>query len=110
MHRFLSEEPAPRPFVGVLMREVWLPTQMSRWLHVPQARGLLVQSVTGGGPAEKAGVVAGDLVVGMEGKSLMPGEDISERLAALGPNRPISIEVVRGGRLLQVTVLPEWRN
>lgn len=105
----LQNASAPRPFVGLTVTEVRLP--MWRGARPPVVnRGLLVQSVVNGGPAARAGVTPGDLIVGLDGDALGPVEDIAERVEQLPREHAISLALMRAGRLLEVKVQPEWRN
>jgi S1-C subfamily serine protease len=72
--------------------------------------GLLVQGVLAGGPAERAGVLAGDLLIGLEGVTQGVGKSISEQIEGLSPDAICHLSLLRDGRLLKVDVRPEWRN
>jgi S1-C subfamily serine protease len=76
--------------------------------------GLLVRSVTPGSPADAAGVrgnrmvagnlVPGDLIVGLGGRSVADADDLVAALDAHRAGDTVTIDVLRGGRQLQLTV------
>jgi serine protease Do len=63
--------------------------------------GLLVQGVEDGGPADRAGIRRGDLIVAAGGQNLVHPEDLYVVLAGEGP---LSVVVVRGVEELTVEV------
>lgn len=73
------------------------------------ARGAFIQSVTPGGPADKAGIRSGDLITRLNGTSLtgapgrtvqegesLPGVRLIELAAKLTPNDTVTVEYLRG--------------
>jgi putative serine protease PepD len=55
--------------------------------------GVLVGSVTGGGPAAKAGIHAGDVIVSVDGKPTSTTALLSEVLAGLNPGQKVPVVV-----------------
>ena len=68
--------------------------------------GALVQGVESGGPAEKAGIEAGDIIVKVDGKAVDKSGDLPRIIGATKPGSRSSLQVFRRGatRDLQVTV------
>jgi len=58
------------------------------------------------GPAEKAGIKAGDRIVGIDGNVISRWEDLQTYIKAR-PGVPVTVKVDRGGKLLTFTVTPE---
>ena len=84
------QEP-PHPWLGVTLRE-------------EQGR-LLVERVTPQGPAESAGVQAGDQIVGVGGQRFTSLADFYRKVWGLGSaGVDVPLEVMRGARLQPVTV------
>lgn len=68
--------------------------------------GVLVGPVTAGGPADKAGIKEGDLIVEIAGK---PIKNMTSYMAAMGaqkPDAPVQIVVLRKDKKLTVTATP----
>jgi membrane-associated protease RseP (regulator of RpoE activity) len=77
-----------------------LTPQLAQYFGVKQGKGVLVSEVTNGGPADKAGLKAGDVIVQVDGK---PISGVEELRAALNDNftgdtRKVSLTVVRTER------------
>ena len=92
-----------RGYLGVSGQPLQLPERQAAGR--PQKGALLVVGVAGGSPAEQAGVLVGDLIVGFDGQ---PIEDHDGLLALLGGDRAgksVPVEVSRGGELRTLTVV-----
>jgi serine protease Do len=94
-----------RPRLGVILGSVELPQAIARPLGLPEDRGLMVYSVAGGSPAERAGLLPGDLLVSVEGQKVTAAEELAHRISQLGPERPARLELLRAGRLIEVVTI-----
>jgi hypothetical protein len=78
---------------------------------VPEDVGARVTGVAAGGPAERAGLARGDVVVAAAGEPVRRGQDLIDRIQARTPGQALPLEVVRGGeRLAFEPVLAERRH
>ncbi len=69
--------------------------------------GVLVSGVSQGGPAEKGGLKAGDLIVTIAGR---PVTNLNTYMAIMGQQRAgqaVEVTVVRGGKKMQLKVTPQ---
>jgi putative serine protease PepD len=66
--------------------------------------GAVVQSVTPGSPAQRAGLRTGDVVTSVGGARVTEPSDIADALADRRPGQSVAIEVSRGGDSQTVTV------
>ena len=73
---------------------------------LPKPTGALVSEVDKGGPADKAGVLAGDVVLKFDGKPIDRSTDLPQLVAATKPGTQVSMEVWRNraAKLINVTV------
>ena len=93
-----------RGFLGIGSQQVELPESLRTKLGVTQENGLLVMGVEPNGPADKAGVMIGDVLVTLAGQAV---EDHPTLLSLLGSDRvgqPTPVRLIRGGELRDVTV------
>jgi len=90
--------------IGVTIAPVTKEVAESIGLGKPM--GALVQGVESGGPAEKAGIEAGDIIVKVDGKAVEKSGDLPRIIGATKPGSRSSLQVFRRGatRDLQVTV------
>ncbi len=73
---------------------------------VPTGR-IVVLEVLPGGPAERSGVQKGDVLLSVEGKPVERIEDVT-RVIAASPGKPVVLALERQGKVLEITVVPEW--
>ena len=94
-----------RPYLGLAMQPVDVPESLAAKLKTPTARGLLVVHVEPSGPAEKSGLLIGDIVVASRELPLRDTEELQQRLLSAKIGDAIPITVLRGGSPLQVSVI-----
>jgi serine protease Do len=85
-----------RGYMGVTLRAVDADLQRSLRLSVPN--GAMVQDVTDGSPAERAGLRAYDVIVGFEGASVGGDDELTHAIAARSPGSVVQVRIVRDGR------------
>ncbi len=96
---------ARRGWIGVRIQPVT--PEIAEGLGLSTTQGALVNDVTQGGPAAKAGLVSGDLITGFDGKPV-PDDRALPRIVADTPiGKAVNIEVLRKSRkqTLKITVL-----
>ena len=94
-----------RGYLGVRTQPVEIPEASRKSLNREQSHGLLVLWLEESGPAAKGGLFVGDIIAGVNSQ---PVEDPDDLFSALGSDtvgKPVSVEVLRGGRpeTVQVT-------
>jgi serine protease Do len=67
-------------------------------------RGALVSDVTSGGPAEKAGIRSGDVIVGFNGKEIRDEHELPQAVALTKPGKTVDVRLIRGGKETTVAV------
>jgi len=93
-----------RGYIGIAGQPVRIPDDLVRSLSLAQEIGLMVVGVDDGGPANKAGVLLGDVVIMFDGEAV---EDPGELMAALSGDRvgnEIEIDVIRAGQRKKLLV------
>jgi serine protease Do len=90
--------------IGVGIQELSQPLAESFGLQSPT--GALVGSVDKNGPAAKAGIQPGDVLLSLNGKPIERSSDLPPRVADLKPGSKASLEVWRNGakKQLELTV------
>jgi S1-C subfamily serine protease len=72
-----------------------------------QGGGALVDGVSEQGPAAKAGLKAGDVVVEFDGERVRSAQQFGRLVAETPPGRSTRVVVVRGGTRMTLDVVPE---
>ena len=74
-----------------------------------EARGALVQDVTEGKPADKAGIRHGDVVVEVNGKPIRTNRELIDTISYLPIGSEVKITVLRDGKRVNLTAKTEER-
>ena len=93
----LAKGHIPRGYLGVGMQPVRLPEQLRESLKRQEKTAAMVLEVEPGGPADQAGVVIGDILIGMNGKAVLRLEDVLAHLHGEQIGKTIRAEFLRGG-------------
>jgi S1-C subfamily serine protease len=64
----------------------------------PGTRGVKVASVSPGGPAAEAGVLAGDVIVAIDGRAVEQGRDLTSRMREVEPGQKVALGLRRDGK------------
>jgi S1-C subfamily serine protease len=93
-----------RGYLGILSQPVQFPD--AQRLGLTQRGGLLVVGVEEGSPADRGGLIIGDILATLDGQPVEDTEDLLVLLTGERVGREVPVKVVRGGELqeLQVTV------
>jgi serine protease Do len=97
-------EATVRPRLGVGIAPARVARQLRRAVGLPERDGLLVRVVEDGGPADRAGLRTGDLVVEAGGRAVTDADELYEVLDQVGDDQTLTLRVVRGTDELTVTV------
>ena len=97
-------ETTARPRLGVGIAPARVARQLRRAVGLPERDGLLVRVVEDGGPADRAGLRTGDLVVEAGGRPVTDADELYEVLDQVGEGQTLTLRVVRGTDELTVTV------
>jgi S1-C subfamily serine protease len=102
--QILSGGRLTRGYLGLASQPVRLPDGLRQALHLGGDFGLVIVNVEPDGPADRAGVLLGDILVALDG---LPVSEPTDVLAALGPDRvdrPISARLLRAGQPTDLTI------
>jgi S1-C subfamily serine protease len=93
--------------LGVTASAVDLPRHIVRDLDLLSDRAVLVVQLVPGGPAERAGVERGDLIVAVNGRIATGVDDLHRLLAGLPLDKPFALQVIRDDAHHELTVAPQ---
>ena len=95
-----------RGFLGVQPQAVT--ADMVEQLGLKSTRGALLADVVKDGPADKAGLKPGDVVVALNGRPVSDNNQLTRDVGVVPPGQKINLEVVRDGkqRGIDVTLAP----
>ena len=85
-----------RGWLGVTIQKI-TPDLKSK-LHLKSENGALVADVTEGGPADKAGIKRGDVILSFDGKEIKEMRDLPYMVASTPIGKSVTVDVVRKGQ------------
>ncbi len=89
--------------IGVVIQEVT--KELAESFGLPKPAGALVTSVEKGGPADKAGIQASDVILKFEGKDVGSSTDLPRIVAMTKPNAKASAQIWRKGAIKDLTLV-----
>jgi len=93
-----------RPYLGLAMQAVSVPTDLSSKLKIDQNSALMVMQVEPGSPSAEAGITLGDLIVSINAQFVSGIEDIQRTLSRAKRGDSVDLGHVRGGQLSSLRV------
>lgn len=91
-----------RGYLGILPIEVPREAAEKYGLSKLKNRGAYVSQVVRGGPAEKAGLQPGDVVLGLNGKPVDGPVELRRALGAMKPGTPVMVQINRRGKAMDI--------
>jgi S1-C subfamily serine protease len=95
----------PRGYLGVGLQPVRLPDALRQSLQRDEKSAAIVLEVEPNGPANKAGIVIGDILVSLAGRPVTSLEDVHFQLQGEVIAKPLALKFVRGGALQETTIV-----
>lgn len=105
--RLIKEGRIRRGYIGVMGQNVTLPRRLVRFHGLPAESGVLVNSVEKDSPAERAGVVEGDLIVGYGDQVVESVDDLHRLLVEEKVGAKTPLAVIRRGEKTGLTIVAE---
>ncbi len=100
MEALLADGRVTRGWIGVEPRD--LSAELAASLRLPVSQGVLITGVLQGGPASRAGLRPGDVVVAIADAPVVNTVQLLAAVAALKPNSEAVVAVQRGNQPLQL--------
>jgi serine protease Do len=109
MESLIKEGKVIRGWLGVTIQPIT--SELANQFGLKEEKGALVSDVVEGSPAQKAGVMRGDIIAEYQGRKVEDPTDLRNNVAATAPGTKASLKVLREGKekALAVTIgeLPE---
>jgi S1-C subfamily serine protease len=95
-----------RRWLGITGTTVGVPRSLARELDLVADEAVEIVDLDGKGPAAKAGIRRGDVIVAAAGRVTTTVDDLSRVIAIVPQGQPISLSVLRDKRLIEIVVDP----
>jgi serine protease Do len=89
--------------IGVVIQEVT--GELAESFGLPNPQGALVNSVERGGPADKAGIEASDVILKFDGKVVESSRDLPRIVGQTKPGSRVTVEVWRKGKSKDIAIV-----
>jgi serine protease Do len=100
--QLISSGKVQRGYLGLTIQN--LTPDLARSFGVSETKGVLVANVLKGGPADRAGIKRGDLIVTYEGKPVDNPDAFRNEVAATPVGHTVALTIIREGRSREVEV------
>jgi S1-C subfamily serine protease len=95
-----------RAYLGIVAQTATIPQRLRRQLDLPGRTAVRITSTSPEGPARRAGLESGDLLLRFDNTAIAGIDDLHRVLGAEQIGRRVPLELWRFGRLVQSTVVP----
>ncbi len=85
-----------RGFLGTLIQP--LTPELADAFKLKEVSGALISQVTGGSPAEKAGLKSGDIITAVNGKQIDDARSLRVTIASMSPGTKVDVAYLREGK------------
>lgn len=91
--------------IGVVIQE--MTTELAESFDLPNANGALIVSIQKDGPADKAGIEIGDVILNFDGVDVTSSSDLPRMVGNTKPGSKVLMKVLRGGEVKTISIIVE---
>lgn len=92
-----------RGWIGVKIQSV--DDNAAKAVGLDSAKGALVGEVFADGPAAKAGLKTGDIILGVNGAEVKDSADLLQKIASLAPGDKVTLDIWRSGKTISANLV-----
>jgi len=97
-------------YLGIRSQPVHLPDKLQNHYAQDQKTGLLIVWIEQDSPADRGGLLVGDILVSVDGNPVQGAEDLQASLYGDVAGKPTRLKIVRGGKITELVVTPGERS
>jgi S1-C subfamily serine protease len=105
--RLIKDGRVRRSYIGVGGQDVPLPRRLARFYHLPVESGILVVSIEPSSPAQRAGLLEGDVIVAYDGRPIAGIDELHKLLTEAQMGVRSTLSVIRRTEILFLDIVPE---
>ena len=77
---------------------------MAKQFKIPDTAGALIQDVTPGGPADKAGIKNGDVIRKLNGQTVEGSGQLTAMVTNMNPGTEVRLDIIRDGQPITIRI------
>jgi S1-C subfamily serine protease len=104
----LSKGRVDRGWLGLALQPVVVPEALQ--VEAGQPRGLMIMGVASDGPAAKAGILPGDILVALDGEGVSRPSLVTEHLGTESIDRSVELRLIRAGKIVVLSATVAARS
>lgn len=89
--------------LGILMQQ--LTPELAKSFNLKEAKGALIAQIEKDGPADKAGLRDGDIVIEYNGKPIADIRELSQAVASTKPGAKVKVKAMRDGKPVSLVIV-----
>lgn len=103
MEQLIKQGKIVRGWLGVMIQEVT--PEIAQKFGLREPKGALVSDITKGSPAEKAGIMRGDIIIEYDGKAISSVSNLRNSVAQTKVGSLVRIKIIRNGKEFNLNVI-----
>jgi len=109
MNQLIANGEVKRGFVGIKGKDI--DSDYQEALELSNKKGVLIDAIVPGSPAEEAGLENGDVILTLNGKEIKDMRDFQFKIADIAPKTTIKLGIIHDGKSKTVSLkLANWKN
>lgn len=102
MEQIIRSGGVTRGWLGVSMQD--MTEELADSFKLSNATGALIAGVLKDGPADRAGIRAGDIMIAIEGEPIFNSSELLNRVAALAPGATAIVTIIRDKKEMDIQI------
>ena len=104
--RLIKDGKVKRSYIGIGGQDVPIHQRIVRFYDLPASHGIMILSVEKNSPAQRAGVITGDIIIGFDGKPITRIDSFHRILTEERVGMETPLTILRRTRKITLNVVP----